>query len=74
MISQVGIEQLLLDAHSLKTALLEMPTMNSAVARKAPATYFFFSLILSIKLNMSIFNKFFFLLIHQDSDKRDDES
>ena len=39
MISQVGIEQLLLDAHSLKTALLEMPTINSAVARKAPATY-----------------------------------
>ena len=38
MISQVGIEQLLLDAHSLKTALLELPTINSAVARKAPAT------------------------------------
>lgn len=42
MISQVGIEQLLLDAHSLKTALLEMPTVNSAVARKAPATYKYF--------------------------------
>lgn len=39
MISQIGIEQLLLDAHSLKTALLELPTINSAISRKAPATY-----------------------------------
>ena len=38
MISQIGIEQLLLDAHSLKTALLELPTINSAISRKAPAT------------------------------------
>ena len=38
LISQVGIEQLLLDTHSLKTALLDMPTINSAVSRKAPAT------------------------------------
>jgi len=35
-ISQIGIEQLLLDTHSLKTALLEMPTINSAINRKAP--------------------------------------
>lgn len=39
MVSQIGIEQLLLDAHSLKTALLELPTINSAITRKAPATY-----------------------------------
>jgi vacuolar protein sorting-associated protein 53 len=39
LISQAGIEQLLLDAHSLKSALLELPTVNSAVARKAPSTY-----------------------------------
>ncbi len=38
-VSQIGIEQLLLDAHSLKTALLELPTINSAISRKAPATY-----------------------------------
>lgn len=39
MPSQIGIEQLLLDAHSLKTALLELPTINSAISRKAPAIY-----------------------------------
>lgn len=39
MVSQIGVEQLLLDAHSLKTALLELPTINSAISRKAPATY-----------------------------------
>lgn len=39
LISQAGIEQLLLDTHSLKTALMEMPTFNSTVARKAPSTY-----------------------------------
>lgn len=39
MVSQAGIEQLLLDTHSLKTALLELPTVNSAVSRKAPATF-----------------------------------
>lgn len=38
LVTQVGIEQLLLDTHSLKTALFELPTINSAVARKAPAT------------------------------------
>lgn len=37
-VTQSGIEQLLLDTHSLKTALLDMPTINSAVNRKAPAT------------------------------------
>ena len=37
--SQIGIEQLLLDTHSLKIALLELPTISSAVLRKAPATY-----------------------------------
>jgi hypothetical protein len=39
MISQEGIEQLLLDTHSLKTAILDLPSINSAVTRKAPATY-----------------------------------
>ena len=39
LISQIGIEQLLLDTHSLKIALLELPTINSAVLRKAPTTY-----------------------------------
>lgn len=38
LISQAGIEQLLLDTHSLKTALLDMPIINSAVNRKAPST------------------------------------
>ncbi len=38
MASQVGIEQLLLDTHSLKTAMFDLPSINSAVARKAPAT------------------------------------
>ena len=37
-VTQAGLEQLLLDPHSLKTALLDMPTINSAVSRKAPAT------------------------------------
>lgn len=35
-ISTVGAEQLLLDTHSLKTVLLDMPSMGSQVARKAP--------------------------------------
>lgn len=39
LISQAGIEQLLLDTHSLKTALMEMPTFNAGLARKAPSTY-----------------------------------
>ncbi|RNA01236.1 vacuolar sorting-associated 53 -like protein, partial [Brachionus plicatilis] len=39
LISQAGIEQLLLDTHSLKTALMEMPTFNAGIARKAPSTY-----------------------------------
>lgn len=35
----MGCEQLLLDTHSLKTVLLELPTMESQVNRKAPASY-----------------------------------
>ena len=37
--SQIGIEQLLLDTHSLKIALLDLPTVSSVILRKAPATY-----------------------------------
>nr|CAG4649978.1 EOG090X024P [Sida crystallina] len=35
----VGAEQLLLDTHMLKTALLDLPTVGSQVARKPPASY-----------------------------------
>uniref|UniRef100_H2UXL7 Vacuolar protein sorting-associated protein 53 homolog n=1 Tax=Takifugu rubripes TaxID=31033 RepID=H2UXL7_TAKRU len=38
-ISMVGAEQLLLDTHSLKTVLLDMPSIGSQVLRKAPASY-----------------------------------
>ncbi|CAI9584838.1 unnamed protein product [Staurois parvus] len=38
-ISMVGAEQLLLDTHSLKTVLLELPSIGSQVIRKAPASY-----------------------------------
>merc|ERR1712142_1459160 len=38
-VSTVGAEQLLLDAHSLKTVLLDLPSIGSAVSRKAPASY-----------------------------------
>ncbi|KAI8441724.1 hypothetical protein MSG28_015253 [Choristoneura fumiferana] len=38
-ISTVGSEQLLLDTHMLKTALLELPSLGSEVKRPAPATY-----------------------------------
>jgi archaellum component FlaC len=39
-IGTVGAEQLLLDAHSVKTLLLELPSLGSKVAaRKAPASY-----------------------------------
>jgi len=38
-IGTVGAEQLLLDAHSLKTILLDMPSISSQVARKAPSSY-----------------------------------
>ncbi|CRK95527.1 CLUMA_CG008996, isoform A [Clunio marinus] len=34
----MGCEQLLLDTHSLKTVLLELPTIDSQVNRKAPAS------------------------------------
>ena len=37
--STVGAEQLLLDTHSLKTVLLDLPSIGSAVSRKAPASY-----------------------------------
>lgn len=35
----MGCEQLLLDTHSLKTVLMELPTIESQVNRKAPASY-----------------------------------
>lgn len=35
----LGCEQLLLDTHSLKTILLDLPSINSQVQRKAPASY-----------------------------------
>lgn len=35
----MGCEQLLLDTHSLKTVLLDLPTIESKVNRKAPASY-----------------------------------
>ncbi|XP_038221580.1 vacuolar protein sorting-associated protein 53 homolog [Zerene cesonia] len=38
-ISTVGSEQLLLDTHMLKTALLELPSIGSEVKRPAPTTY-----------------------------------
>ncbi|XP_071945841.1 vacuolar protein sorting-associated protein 53 homolog [Antedon mediterranea] len=38
-ISTVGAEQLLLDTHSLKTVLLDLPSIGSQVARKAPASF-----------------------------------
>nr|XP_019943665.1 PREDICTED: vacuolar protein sorting-associated protein 53 homolog [Paralichthys olivaceus] len=38
-ISMVGAEQLLLDTHSLKTVLLDLPSIGSQVLRKAPASY-----------------------------------
>nr|XP_006823123.1 PREDICTED: vacuolar protein sorting-associated protein 53 homolog [Saccoglossus kowalevskii] len=38
-VSTVGAEQLLLDTHSLKTVLLDLPSIGSTVARKAPASY-----------------------------------
>lgn len=38
-ISTVGSEQLLLDTHMLKTALLDLPSIGSEVKRPAPATY-----------------------------------
>ncbi|XP_036393079.1 vacuolar protein sorting-associated protein 53 homolog isoform X2 [Megalops cyprinoides] len=38
-VSMVGAEQLLLDTHSLKTVLLDLPSIGSQVVRKAPASY-----------------------------------
>eukprot|EP00117_Sycon_ciliatum_P034852 scpid28331/ scgid26521/ Vacuolar protein sorting-associated protein 53 homolog len=38
-VGTVGAEQLLLDTHSFKTTLLNLPTVNAAVARKAPPSY-----------------------------------
>jgi len=38
-LSPVGAEQLLLDTHSLKTVLLDLPSLGSQVFRKAPASY-----------------------------------
>ncbi|XP_014439328.1 vacuolar protein sorting-associated protein 53 homolog isoform X2 [Tupaia chinensis] len=38
-VSMVGAEQLLLDTHSLKMVLLDLPSIGSQVVRKAPASY-----------------------------------
>lgn len=38
-VSPIGAEQLLLDTHSLKMVLLDLPLLESQVARKAPASY-----------------------------------
>lgn len=38
-LSAVGAEQLLLDVHMLKTALLDLPSTGCQISRKAPATY-----------------------------------
>lgn len=38
-ISTVGAEQLLLDAHMLKTVLLDLPSVGSKIMRKAPVSY-----------------------------------
>lgn len=38
-ISTIAAEQLLLDTHSLKSVLIELPTLGAAVTRKAPASY-----------------------------------
>ena len=38
-IGTVGAEQLLLDTHSLKTVLLDLPSVSSQVSRKAPSSY-----------------------------------
>ncbi|XP_032234117.2 vacuolar protein sorting-associated protein 53 homolog [Nematostella vectensis] len=38
-ISTVGAEQLLLDTHSLKTILLDLPSIGSKVQRKPPASF-----------------------------------
>lgn len=35
----MGCEQLLLDTHSIKTVLLDLPSIGSSVNRKAPASY-----------------------------------
>lgn len=35
----MGCEQLLLDTHSIKTVLLDLPSIGSVVNRKAPASY-----------------------------------
>lgn len=38
-VGTVGAEQLLLDAHSLKTALIDLPSVGSQMNRTAPASY-----------------------------------
>ncbi|XP_029665254.1 vacuolar protein sorting-associated protein 53 homolog [Formica exsecta] len=38
-LNDVGAEQLLLDVHMLKTALLDLPSIGYQVQRKAPVTY-----------------------------------
>ncbi|KAK3586403.1 hypothetical protein CHS0354_013107 [Potamilus streckersoni] len=38
-ITTVAAEQLLLDTHSLKTLLLDLPSLGSQISRKAPASY-----------------------------------
>ena len=38
-INMIGAEQLLLDTHSLKTVLLDLPSISSTVSRKPPQKY-----------------------------------
>jgi hypothetical protein len=38
-VSTVGAEQLLLDTHSLKTVLQDLPSLGSQIVRKAPTSY-----------------------------------
>jgi len=38
-LSDVGAEQLLLDTHSIKTVLLDLPSLGSTVQRKPPASF-----------------------------------
>ena len=49
----VGAEQLLLDTHMLKTALLDLPSVGSQVARKPPARYLSMALFNSLSANLS---------------------
>lgn len=63
-LNAVGAEQLLLDVHMLKTALLDLPSTGYQIQRKAPVTYtkvikYFKRQIINISNN--IFNVFYLL-------------